>query len=150
MAPQIADIIDAERRAGSLEVRDGHVTTVATSGKGLCVTARGGRESFAVAAAHVINCTGPSLNYRAAGSTLLRAMLEAGDIVPGFAGAGLRCTPDGALFNCAGEVAAGLFAIGPSRLGVLFESIAIPEIRQQARDLASLLANQLEARGIAA
>lgn len=150
MAPQTADTIDAERRAGSLRVRDGHVTAVAVAGNRLHVTARGADDSFEIAAAHVINCTGPSLNYRNANSPLLRAMLDAGDIVPGFAGAGLRCTRDGALYDRAGNVDAGLFAIGPSRLGVLFESIAIPEIRLQARDLASLLADRLDTRGIAA
>jgi uncharacterized NAD(P)/FAD-binding protein YdhS len=150
MAPKIADIIDAERRAGSLQVRDGHVTTVAIADNRLRVTARRAGDSFEIVAGHVINCTGPSLNYRNVGSPLLRAMMDAGDIVPGFAGAGLRCTRDGALLDCNGDVAVSLFSIGPSRLGVLFESIAIPEIREQARDLASLLADRVAVQSIAA
>jgi hypothetical protein len=32
-----------------------------------------------------------------------------------------------------------LYALGPLRMGPLLESIAIPEIRVQARDLADLL-----------
>lgn len=150
MAPHIADIIDAERRSGTLRVLDGHVRKVVPTGNGLRVTAQGGHEGFDVDAGHVINCTGPSLNYPAAASPLLRAMLDAGDIVPGFAGAGLRCTRDGALIDRAGGEATDLFTIGPARLGVLFESIAIPEIRQQARDLAALLAERLKLDDVAA
>ena len=150
MAPQIADIIDAERRAETLCVLDGHVQAVALAGNRLHVTAHGGGGSFIVEAGHVINCTGPSLNYGKAASPLLRSMLDAGDIAPGFAGAGLRCTPAGELINRNGQAVSGLFSIGPSRLGVLFESIAIPEIRQQARDLAAVLADGVNLREIAA
>jgi uncharacterized NAD(P)/FAD-binding protein YdhS len=150
MAPQIADIVDAERRSATLRVLDGHVQAVALAEDRLHVTAHGGGSSFEVEAGHVINCTGPSLNYDRVGSPLLRSMLEAGDIAPGFAGAGLRCTPAGELINRNGQAALRLFSIGPSRLGVLFESIAIPEIRQQARDLAAILADGVNLREIAA
>jgi uncharacterized NAD(P)/FAD-binding protein YdhS len=143
MPPQIADVIDAERQAGSLCILDGYVSKVVPVGEMLRVKARSARRYFHLDAGHVINCTGPSLNYRAAASPLLRAMLDAGDIVPGFAGAGLHCTLAGAVINRAGYAASDLFAIGPPRLGVLFESIAIREIREQARDLATLLANRL-------
>ncbi|SDA24432.1 FAD/NAD(P)-binding protein [Sphingomonas sp. NFR15] len=141
MAPTIADIIDAERRVGTLRVLDGRIDAIVAAGDRLRVAARTGGDRLDVEAAHVINCTGPSLDYAKAASPLLRTMLEAGTIVPGFGGAGLRCTPAGALFDRNGVPAHDLHAIGPARLGVLFESIAIPEIRQQARDLAALLAH---------
>jgi hydroxyacylglutathione hydrolase len=150
MAPHIAAIIDAERQAGSLRVLDGHVTGVVAEGGLLRATARGAGGSFEVDAGHIINCTGPSLDYRKASSPLLRTMLDAGAIVPGFAGGGLSCTLDGALIDRDGREATDLFAIGPARLGVLFESIAIPEIRQQARDLARLLAGRLAEQDLAA
>lgn len=150
MAPQIADIIHAEIEAGTLRILDGHVARAIATDDRLLVTAHGAGEAFDVEAGHVINCTGPSMNYRAAASPLLRSMLDAGDIVPGFAGAGLRCAPSGALTDRNGREAVGLFSIGPARLGVLFESIAIPEIRRQARDLAATLADRLELRNVAA
>lgn len=150
MAPQIADVIHAEIEAGWLRILDGHVARVVANDDRLLMTARGTGEAFEVETGHVINCSGPSLNYRAAASPLLRSMLESGDMVPGFGGAGLLCAPSGALIDRAGNEAAGLFAIGPARLGVLFESIAIPEIRRQARDLAATLADGLELRNVAA
>jgi hypothetical protein len=36
-----------------------------------------------------------------------------------------------------------LFNLGPARLGTLIESIAVPELREQAVDLAAHLASQL-------
>jgi len=150
MAPHIADIIDRELASGALRMLDGRVVAVTATGSRLRVTARDGVGSFDIDAGYVVNCTGPSLDYGKAASPLLRSMLNAGDIAPGFGGAGLRCTPEGALIDRNGAKADGLFSIGPARLGVLFESIAIPEIRQQARDLASLLAERLDVRGMAA
>jgi hydroxyacylglutathione hydrolase len=144
MAPQIADMVDGERQAGSFRMLAGHVEKVTVVGDRLRVSARREGESFDVEAGHIINCAGPGLDYRKAASPLLHGMLEAGEIAPGFAGAGLRSTPEGALIDREGRVSAGLFSIGPARLGVLFESIAIPEIRQQACDLARLLAARLE------
>jgi hydroxyacylglutathione hydrolase len=36
-----------------------------------------------------------------------------------------------------------IFNLGPGRLGDLLESIAVPEIRQQAVELASILADRM-------
>ncbi|MCP1249874.1 FAD/NAD(P)-binding protein [Gluconobacter oxydans] len=137
MAPHIADILDQERQAGTLRVLDGRVTAISTGEDGLIVRAG---DDMTITAAHVINCTGPSLKYQRADAPLLHDLFNRGEIVPGFKGAGLSCTPDGALINAEGDVADDLFTIGPARLGVLLESIAIPEIRVQAREVADRLA----------
>jgi hydroxyacylglutathione hydrolase len=42
-----------------------------------------------------------------------------------------------------GQESNSLFNIGQGRLGTLLESIAVPEIREQAVELASLLAERL-------
>lgn len=42
----------------------------------------------------------------------------------------------GALEDASGACSRVRYAIGPRRAGTLFETTAIPEIRQQARDLA--------------
>jgi len=43
-----------------------------------------------------------------------------------------------------------LFNLGPGRLGTLLESIAIPEIREQAVELAEMLVNEKVCAGAAA
>lgn len=139
MAPQIADMLDAERAAGTLRVLDGHVSGIVAEKGGLRITARASDTSYEIMADHAINCTGPSLNYRRSGSALLGTMLDAGLIMPGFGGGGLMCTAQGHLIDGQGQIVPGLMTIGPARLGRLFESIAIPEIREQAYHLATHL-----------
>ncbi|NVN11157.1 FAD/NAD(P)-binding protein [Nguyenibacter vanlangensis] len=150
MAPHIAEIVDAERATGTLRVLDGHVSALVPTADGLVVTATSRGQSFAIEAAHAINCTGPSLNYRRAASPLLQGLLAAGMLAPGFGGSGLLCTPRGGILDQSRRPVPGLFTIGPARLGILFESIAIPEIRQQAQDLARLLAEATQERKDAA
>ncbi|GEN60249.1 FAD/NAD(P)-binding protein [Acetobacter nitrogenifigens] len=141
MAPHIADILDQERRAGSLRVLDGRVTAIAADNDHLTITAVAAGKALSLRAAHVINCTGPSLNYKRVAAPLLHDLFDKGEIVPGFGGAGLSCTPDGALIDRAGKIADDLFVVGPARQGVLLESIAIPEIRCQAKKVADIIVN---------
>jgi hydroxyacylglutathione hydrolase len=139
MAPPIADVIEAELRKRTLEIREGHLEGVDASAMGACVTVRGryGRESFYVD--RVINCTGPSMNYRRVPSRLLQNLFSRGLVTPGALGAGFHCSRDGAVIDAEGHTSEIMFNLGPGRLGDLLESIAVPEIRQQAVALASRL-----------
>ena len=60
-------------------------------------------------------------------------------IVPGPHGAGLWTSTSGALKDANGAFSDVLFHVGPGRQGTLLESIAVPELRQQAKDTAELL-----------
>ncbi|NVN40234.1 FAD/NAD(P)-binding protein, partial [Ameyamaea chiangmaiensis] len=140
MAPEVADRIDADRAAGSLRILDGHVTEVMTTPDGMAVHLRTRGGARTLTGARVVNCTGASLAYRHVASPLLAAMFRSGQIASGFADQGLDCTDAGQVRDAGGVPVPGLFALGPPRLGVLFESIAIPEIRQQAAALADYLA----------
>lgn len=143
MAPPIADIIDAEIDNGSLEVREGYLTSVDTSPYGARVTVRtsDGKENFYVN--RVINCTGPSMNYRRVPSVLLQQLFEKGLVTPGPLGSGFHCAENGAVIGANGRVSKTIFNLGPGRLGDLIESIAVPEIRQQAAELAVTLDTHL-------
>jgi uncharacterized NAD(P)/FAD-binding protein YdhS len=50
----------------------------------------------------------------------------------------------GAMVDYQGVASHSLFAIGPTRKGCLWETTAVPEIRQQTSDLAQHLARMLE------
>jgi uncharacterized NAD(P)/FAD-binding protein YdhS len=55
---------------------------------------------------------------------------------------GLDVGSDGALINYDGNISNCLFTLGPPQKGVFWETIAVPEIREQAEYLAkSLLAS---------
>jgi hydroxyacylglutathione hydrolase len=58
-------------------------------------------------------------------------------------GGGFNCTRSGTLIGADGHASGILFNLGPGRLGTLLESIAIPEIRNQAVEVAAILATQL-------
>ncbi|WP_158791476.1 FAD/NAD(P)-binding protein [Granulicella sp. L60] len=143
MAPSIADTIDAELKAGTLVLREGHLAAIDAIDIGASVVIRthAGTESFT--AARVINCTGPSMNYRRVGSPLLDRLFKQGLISPGPLGGGFLCAGNGAMIDACGNVSERMFNLGPGRLGSLLESIAVPEIRQQAVQLAELLSERV-------
>jgi hydroxyacylglutathione hydrolase len=143
MAPPIADIIECELADGTLIVREGHLLRVETAENGAAVVIRtaSGQETFETS--RVINCTGPSMNYRRVKSLLLESLFEQGLVTPGPLGGGFNSTRSGALIDTFGKTSKTLFNLGPSRLGTLLESIAIPEIRQQAMELATILVGRI-------
>jgi hydroxyacylglutathione hydrolase len=140
MAPPIADVIESELRNGALEIREGYLQSVDASSARAHITVGDG-ESFC--ADRVINCTGPSMNYRRVPSTLLQNLFKRGLVTSGQFGAGFHCSQDGAVIDAGGCASEIIFNLGPGRLGDLLESIAIPEIRQQAVELASTLADRM-------
>ena len=56
---------------------------------------------------------------------------------------GLDVDPQGALIDYKGKPSPSLFTIGPTRKGQLWETTAVPEIRQQAEHLAEHLVKAL-------
>lgn len=147
MAPTIADRIDAELRAGTLLQRRGHLHAVLVAQEGARVLLRDSEGDLQeIAAARVINCTGPDMNYARVDSPLLHSLFEQGQAVAGPHGYGLWANETGALRQCTGGFSPVLFCVGPPRQGTLLESIAVPELRQQAVELATILAERFSIR----
>ncbi len=82
------------------------------------------------------------MNYRRVGSPLLDSLFAQGLAVAGPLGSGLWTDQAGALRNQDGSFSRILFNVGPGRQGTLLESIAVPELRHQAVELAGLLTAQ--------
>lgn len=144
MAPPIADIIASELETGTLLLREGHFAGVAAGNGQAAVTIKTADGHECLTTARVINCTGPGMNYRRVTSPLLRSLFTQGIATPGPLGGGLNTTRFGALIDAEGLASPMLFNLGPGRLGTLLESIAIPEIRQQAVEVATILAGKLK------
>jgi uncharacterized NAD(P)/FAD-binding protein YdhS len=147
MAPPIADVIDAELEAGTLAKVQGSVQAVVPSLLGAQVQFRRGGVTRAIDAARVINCTGPDTNYHRVNSPLLANLFAKKLIVPGPHGSGLWTSQSGALKDANGAFSDLLFHVGPGRQGTLLESIAVPELRQQAKDMAELLSVNFAKQG---
>src|SRR6201998_1201757 len=146
MAPPIADVIVSELRNGTLEIREGHLKTVDASPAGAQITFRAHDDSGSFYADRVINCTGPSMNYRRVSSILLQNLFKRGLVTSGPLSTGFHCSQDGAVIDAGGHASKIIFNLGPGRLGDLVESIAVPEIRQQAVELASTLDERVRPR----
>ena len=90
------------------------------------------------------------MNYRRVPSTLLQNLFRRGLVTSGPLGAGFHCSQEGAVIDAGGHASEIIFNLGPGRLGDLIESIALPEIRQQAVELASVLTDRVRSQYVLA
>ncbi len=88
MAPPIADVIEAKLKNGTLQIREGHLEAVDASLAGARITVRVQDVSESFHADRVINCTGPSMNYRRVPSDLLQNLFMRGLVTSGTLGSG--------------------------------------------------------------
>jgi uncharacterized NAD(P)/FAD-binding protein YdhS len=88
------------------------------------------------------------MNYRRVPSALLQNLFHRGLVTSGPLGTGFHCSRDGAVIDADGHASEIIFNLGPGRLGDLIESIAVPEIRQQAVGLASTLADRMRSQSV--
>ena len=135
MAPEVAARVDELCAAGRLRVAAGSVDDVRPAGDQIAV--RVGNEELLVDG--IVNATGPAWDCRHGDSELIRGLLAAGTVAPGPVALGLRTDPGGALIDRDGRVSDRLFTLGALRRGELWETIAVPELREQAAALADRL-----------
>lgn len=86
----------------------------------------------------VIQTTGMNTDIRRTPHPLIGQLLTNGHVASDSLGLGMQAAPDGRLAH-GSEHWPNLFAIGSMLRGTLWESTAMPEIRQQARSLADRL-----------
>ena len=139
-----AALLQELQAKGQLEIIAATVVDMHETENGARVTFRRRHhtETEAVAVNRVINCTGPQCNYNQVEAPLVKQLLADGFIQPDELRLGLITTADGRLTDAAGKPVSGLFTLGPPRKGMLYESTALREIRQQARALAHRLLRQ--------
>jgi uncharacterized NAD(P)/FAD-binding protein YdhS len=131
--PVSAAALDAARDAERLLVHTARVLGVVETAAGLEVTLSDG-ETIQVAA--VVNCAGPCGNPASSTDPLIRSLIDSGRARGGPLGIGLDTAEDGQLRDVDGRSSAPVWTLGSLRRGTLWESTAIPEIRDQAVALA--------------
>lgn len=109
------------------------------SGRLLRIRRRGQASTEVLRVDRLILCTGIPLAYGSSEEPLLVRLQERGLLSPDPLDLGSRCDAHGALLDAVGAVQPGLHTLGSPRKGQLWESIAVPELRLQARDLAQRL-----------
>jgi uncharacterized NAD(P)/FAD-binding protein YdhS len=138
MAPQVAQLLDAERQSGRLTVVAGRLRSLTPEAGGLkpVVTPRGNGSVRELPAGWVINCSGPACDYARIGHPLVRSLLDSGLARPDALGLGLDVTADGVVVGADGSVSEGLYALGPVTRGTFWEITAVPELRVQCAEVA--------------
>ena len=123
MSAEVSEALLRERASGNIAVCRGDARTYAES------------KSFDI----VVLCTGPD-DAALLHTAPLASLVADGTICPGPHGMGIATDADtGQVHDSTGRLVDGLYAIGPLRRGTLWETTAIPEIRIEARRLATLL-----------
>ncbi|MFC5437170.1 FAD/NAD(P)-binding protein [Rhodanobacter umsongensis] len=143
MPPQIRDALTALERDGRLQRRRGRMQSVDVAGDGVVLHLDHAGHSQTLAADLVIQTVGLNTDVRRTPHRLISQLLTNAHIAADPLGLGVLADTDGHLQRDGTREApthwAHVFAIGSLLRGTLWESTAMPEIRQQARHLADQL-----------
>lgn len=125
---------------GRLQIVKGTIASLSSAGSRVRVTVAGtSGASVVLEAGLVINGTGPQTSFTAASSPLYRNLLAAGRAAVDELDMGLCVDDDFAVRESNGVRSSVLFAIGPPLKGSLWETTAVPELRQQTYRVAQTL-----------
>jgi uncharacterized NAD(P)/FAD-binding protein YdhS len=136
IAPEIHAQIAMAQLTGQLRVHTASVEGVEADGDRVRVRLGDGKT---LTGDVVINATGPQTKFSDTKSTLLRNLLRRGLVAADDMEMGIRVKPDHVVIGGDGKRSSFLLALGPLLRGALWETIAVPELRDQARRVAETL-----------
>ena len=139
IAPQVAATIAKLVSEGRLRVMAGRILAASRTADGLEVELRrrGADASQRTTFAYAFNCTGPLHSIERTRDPLLRSLFDGGAVRVDQLGIGLEVDEKAR----AGE---RLWALGPLTKGRYWEIIAVPDIREQAAEVADDIARELK------
>jgi uncharacterized NAD(P)/FAD-binding protein YdhS len=139
--PSIGARIDHLISTGTLRVLSGRTMgwTPTRTGIAASILPRGSASPVSIEAARVVNCTGPAQAIAHTNDPLVRALLDRGALSPDPLCIGARCDADGRILDRAGRANPRIWMLGPWRCAEVWESVAVPELRVQAADVAASL-----------
>ncbi len=138
LAPATADRLNALLESGQCVRHAGRVLSYREShGRvNVRIRPRGVNKSSLIQVSAVLNCSGSESDYRNLENPLVWDLLDQGLIRPDLLSLGLDVAPDGALIGVDGTCSNTLYTFGPPQKGILWETTAVPEVRNQAAWLA--------------
>jgi uncharacterized NAD(P)/FAD-binding protein YdhS len=141
-AAEVCALLNQRRDQFGLQITAGRILTIRCNNNGIeaQIAPRRTAQTQLVRAAFVVNCIGPQRDARRSSSPLLRKLLTNGQITPDSLRLGLACDRKGAALDAQGQTTRSIHTVGPLRVGQLWESVAVPELRAQASELAIRLA----------
>jgi uncharacterized NAD(P)/FAD-binding protein YdhS len=148
--PENEAFVQAMRASGRLDVVAGRICDLVDVGEAIEVhyTPRHDRRIVVERARVVINCIGPETDYDRVDDPLVKRLVARGLARPGPANIGFDVLPHGLVIGRDGVPSRVLHTLGSSMRGVLWEVLAVPDIRLQAELLARhLLDDVAKAQG---
>jgi uncharacterized NAD(P)/FAD-binding protein YdhS len=139
IAPEIHAQITTAQLTGQLTVHAANIERVAAVDGKVRVHLGGGKH---LDGDLVINATGPQTRFTATRSILLQNLLRRGLVAPDEMDMGVRVDADHTAIAGDGTRSQLLLALGPLLRGTFWETIAVPELRGQARRVAETLLDQ--------
>jgi len=142
IAPQIARRIADLEAAGQLTIAGGRILDAVAEGGHATVRwrPRGSAEVRHFRAARIVNCTGPSKDFRRAVGPFVSGIIDRGLARADSLGLGLDVDDRCRVVGEGGAPTPGLYAVGPLTKGRWWEVTAVPHIRHQVADLGARLA----------
>jgi uncharacterized NAD(P)/FAD-binding protein YdhS len=139
IGPEIYAQVTTAQLTGQLQVHAANIEGVRADGDKVRVHLSGGKT---LTGDLVINATGPNTKFTATSSPLLQNLIRRGLVMPDETEMGARADADHTLIARDGRRSEILLALGPLLRGTLWETIAVPELRGQARRTAETILNQ--------
>ena len=131
-APVYAQLKEVQQQ-GRLQLHRGRLETAVAEGACVCLGAQDRwRRPLQLEVQCVVNATGVEMRAQAMRNPLLQQLLGSGVGRAGPHGIGLDTAPDGSLIDADGVVEPRVQVVGSLRIGSLWESLAIPDLRAQA------------------
>ena len=128
-----------------LEIIAGRIQSMIETERGIRVTFKQRRDQkiYEVAEARVINCTGPLSDIKKLQRPLIKNLISRKMIHADEMKLGIDALPDGTILNEDRTPSPYLSTIGSLLRGLLWESTAVPELREQAKALSEKLLKEL-------
>ena len=146
IAPEIGAVVE-EMRSDQLSISAGRICEYQATTEAVSVTVyeRQTKTNTVLSVSRVIACTGVEVDYRRSSQPLIASLRSQGLICPNQLGLGLDTTSNGAVLDANGTVST-LYTLGSPRKGDLWETIAVPELRGQAKTVAEAVLRSLPLR----
>jgi uncharacterized NAD(P)/FAD-binding protein YdhS len=140
--PPVSDeIINNLKATGQLKIFSGRITDITSKEDKMEVEfiKKGTSEKETVSTDVVINCIGPCQDYERIDQPLIKNLLGSKLIQCDPVHLGINALPEGHVIKEEGTPSDIIYTIGLPLKGIVWESLALPEIRAEAEDLSKML-----------
>jgi uncharacterized NAD(P)/FAD-binding protein YdhS len=142
IAPEVGERVANLRATERLALAAGRIVRAEAAPAGVWVEwrPRGRKDAVRMRFDRVVNCTGPMADLERSSDPLLSTLFAHGRVRADANRLGLETDATLRVLDAEGRAHERLYAVGPTVKGVLWEIVAVPEIRVQVAELAPRLA----------